>query len=120
MATASQLGLPAHTVRVLQARFLRKDASGTVVETPDDMFRRVAAAVAAAETVFGATNEQRTHWEGLFYELMRSLRFLPNSPTLMNAGTELQQLSACFVLPVGDSMDGIFDAVKHTGRVDIV
>ena len=117
MATASQLGLPAHAVRVLQARFLRKDASGTVIETPDDMFRRVAAAVAAAETVFGATNEQRTHWEGLFYELMRSLRFLPNSPTLMNAGTELQQLSACFVLPVGDSMDGIFDAVKHTALI---
>lgn len=91
----------------LEARYLRRDAGGEVAETPEAMFRRVARAVAAGERAFagerGAVGAEET-----FFELMASLTFLPNSPTLMNAGTELGQLAACFVLPVGDSLPQIF------------
>ncbi|HXV13013.1 MAG TPA: vitamin B12-dependent ribonucleotide reductase [Candidatus Krumholzibacteria bacterium] len=104
-------------LRVLQARYLRKDTAGNPAETPDEMFRRVAGAVAAAEAGYGASPEEQRRWEDAFYRSMCSLEFLPNSPTLMNAGTELPQLSACFVLPVEDSMEGIFDAVKHTAII---
>jgi ribonucleoside-diphosphate reductase alpha chain len=109
--------LGSNALRVLQARYLQKDASGQAVETPDEMFRRVAATVAAAEARYGATPSEERRWSATFYECMRSLDFLPNSPTLMNAGTDLQQLSACFVLPVEDSMEGIFTSVKHTALI---
>ncbi len=109
--------LTASALRVLEARYLRKGANGAIVETPDDMFRRVANAVARAEARYGATVDEQLAWEETFYTLMRRLDFLPNSPTLMNAGTDIPQLAACFVLPVEDSIEGIFDAVKHTAVI---
>jgi ribonucleoside-diphosphate reductase alpha chain len=104
-------------LRVLEARYLLKDPAGNVAETPDQMFRRVAANVARSELAYGAGENGRLRWEETFFQLMRRLDFLPNSPTLMNAGTSLQQLSACFVLPVEDSIEGIFDSIKHTALI---
>jgi ribonucleoside-diphosphate reductase alpha chain len=108
--------LTPNAMKVLQKRYLKKDSTGTVVETPEEMFRRVAANIAATEERYGGY-DARQHMEKQFYNLMASLDFLPNSPTLMNAGGELQQLSACFVLPVEDSMRSIFEAVKHTALI---
>jgi len=104
---------------VLKRRYLAKDGEGNVVETPDEMFRRVAKHVASAEKKFNGklTTEELQEVEDSFYHAMASLDFLPNSPTLMNAGRELGQLSACFVLPVEDSMEGIFDSLKHTALI---
>ena len=94
--------LSENAMRVLNARYLRRDAGGVVNETPEQMFERVARAVSEAELIYGpASNAQ--FWEQRFYEMMASLDFLPNSPTLMNAGTLLGQLSACFVLPIEDT-----------------
>lgn len=106
-----------NALRVLETRYLRKDGEGAVMETPDEMFRRVASNVAGAERRYGASDADLHEWEEMFYESMRALEFLPNSPTLMNAGTAIQQLSACFVLPVEDSMDAIFDSIKHTALI---
>ncbi len=104
---------------VLRRRYLMKNEYGEVIETPEQMFRRVAKHVAGAERLFNPklTDEEMAIIEEEFYHLMASLDFLPNSPTLMNAGRELGQLSACFVLPVADSMDGIFDALKYTALI---
>jgi ribonucleoside-diphosphate reductase alpha chain len=102
---------------VLERRYLAKDDAGRVVETPEELFRRVAHNVVLAEERYGATPARAAEVEERFYALMTSFRFLPNSPTLGNAGRPLQQLSACFVLPVSDSMDGIFDALKHTALI---
>ncbi|MBD3315874.1 MAG: ribonucleotide-diphosphate reductase subunit alpha, partial [Chitinivibrionales bacterium] len=101
---------------VLEKRYLKKDDDGSVVELPEEMFYRVAANVAGAEKVF-EPDANVGMWTEQFYNMMVSLDFLPNSPTLMNAGRELQQLSACFVLPVGDSMEEIFSAVKNTALI---
>jgi ribonucleoside-diphosphate reductase alpha chain len=98
---------------VLERRYLKKDADG-VCEKPEDMIRRVAHAIAAADEKYGG-DTRKTEEE--FYELMSSLKFLPNSPTLMNAGRELGQLSACFVLPIEDSMEGIFDTLKNAAMI---
>jgi len=106
-----------NALRVLETRYLRKDGGGSVIETPDAMFRRVASNIAQAERLYGATDTEVRDWEEKFFEAMRALEFLPNSPTLMNAGTSIQQLSACFVLPVEDSMDAIFDSIKHTALI---
>ncbi|MGE0686221.1 MAG: ribonucleotide reductase N-terminal alpha domain-containing protein, partial [Dehalococcoidia bacterium] len=95
---------------VLERRYLVKDVNGNVIEAPEDLFQRVAVNIAEAERAYKPADE--TAWAQRFYELMTSLRFLPNSPTLGNAGRPLQQLSACFVLPVEDSMVGIFETVK--------
>lgn len=100
-----------HALRILEARYLLRDAGGQIVETPEELFRRVARGVAQAETRFGGGPPDQD-WEQAFFESISSLEFLPNSPTLMNAGTPCGQLSACFVLPVGDSMPEIFDALK--------
>jgi ribonucleoside-diphosphate reductase alpha chain len=102
--------------RVLEARYLRRDEEGRVNETPDQLFARVARAIAHAELLLG-NREQAAFWEECFYKLLTSLDFLPNSPTLMNAGTPLGQLSACFVLPIEDSMESIFGAVRDMALV---
>ncbi len=102
---------------VLQRRYLSKDREGNVLEDPEGMFRRVANNLSQADLNYGATDAGRQAAEDEFYDVMRRLEFLPNSPTLMNAGRELQQLSACFVLPVGDSLDSIFSKVKETALI---
>ena len=102
---------------VLLRRYLSKDRDGNVLEDSDGMFRRVARNLSEADTIYGADEVGRQATEDRFYQSMRRLELLPNSPTLMNAGRELQQLSACFVLPVDDSLDGIFDKVKQTALI---
>ena len=102
--------------RVLEARYLKKNEAGAVIESPDEMFRRVAASVAAVELDYEGSAASSASAEE-FYQAMRRLDFLPNSPTLMNAGRDLQQLSACFVLPVEDSLHSIFEAVKNTALI---
>jgi ribonucleoside-diphosphate reductase alpha chain len=102
--------LSPNALRVLEARYLRRDGDRRVAETPDELFRRVARAVAQAELLLGSAREA-DRWEEAFLALLTSLEFLPNSPTLMNAGTPLGQLSACFVLPVEDTMESIFAAL---------
>jgi ribonucleoside-diphosphate reductase alpha chain len=108
--------LTQNALTVLEKRYLKKDSQGQVVETPEEMFRRVARHIASAELIYDQ-KAAITGWEEKFYRLMTSLEFLPNSPTLMNAGRELGQLSACFVIPVDDSMESIFDAVKYTALI---
>jgi len=109
-----QLSENAH--RVLEARYLRRDAQGKVSETPDQLFARVARAIAHAELLLD-NRKQSALWEERFYLLLTSLDFLPNSPTLMNAGTPLGQLSACFVLPMEDTMESIFTALRDMALV---
>ena len=108
--------LSPNALRVLEARYLRRDAARRVIETPEELFLRVARAVAQAELLLGTAHEA-DDWQEAFHGLLASLDFLPNSPTLMNAGTPLGQLSACFVLPVEDTMEGIFDALRAMALV---
>jgi ribonucleoside-diphosphate reductase alpha chain len=98
---------------VLERRYLKKDAKGKC-EAPEDMIKRVAFTIAQADTAYG---EDPKKAESEFYDIMSSLKFMPNSPTLMNAGRDLGQLSACFVLPVEDSMEGIFDTLKNAAMI---
>ncbi len=114
---ASELNLSENCLKVLEKRYLKRDEEGTVVETPVDMFTRVARTIAAADAAYGKSDAEVDRVAAEFYRMMTNLEFLPNSPTLMNAGRELGQLSACFVLPVGDSMDDIFEAVKHAALI---
>ena len=109
--------LSKNAMTVLEKRYLRKDEQGELVEDAEGMFRRVASAVAQAEAAYGKSPQYVEGLEGEFYNLMDNLEFLPNSPTLMNAGRELGQLSACFVLPIDDSMESIFETVKHTALI---
>ncbi|NLN49706.1 MAG: TSCPD domain-containing protein [Clostridiales bacterium] len=103
-------------LKVLKKRYLAKDINGDPIETPDEMFRRISTFIASADKIFEPEKNVEIV-EDKFYEIMSQLEFLPNSPTLMNAGRELGQLSACFVLPVEDSMEGIFDAIKHAAII---
>ncbi|MEK7880463.1 MAG: ribonucleotide reductase N-terminal alpha domain-containing protein, partial [Deltaproteobacteria bacterium] len=109
-------GISDNARKVLEKRYLKKDLNGKAIEVVEDMFWRVATNIAEAEKRFnnaGAFDEAAR----AFYGMIASLDFLPNSPTLMNAGRELQQLSACFVLPIGDSMESIFEALKNTALI---
>lgn len=110
------LSLSGNARKILEARYLKRDEQGVVLETPEEMFRRVAHHVAAAEKIFDR-NAKTGEYEEKFYNLMTTLSFLPNSPTLMNAGRQLGQLSACFVLPIEDSLESIFDALKETALI---
>ncbi|MFC2048111.1 adenosylcobalamin-dependent ribonucleoside-diphosphate reductase, partial [Chloroflexota bacterium] len=110
------MNLTENALRVLERRYLKKDKQGKVVETVEEMFQRVATAIASTELIYDPQADTKAR-EKEFYQLMANLEFLPNSPTLMNAGRELGQLSACFVLPIEDSMESIFDAVKYTALI---
>jgi ribonucleoside-diphosphate reductase alpha chain len=106
--------LPPVVCAVLERRYLRKDADGQVIETFEDMLWRVASHAAQAERRYGGNPKQ---WAKNFYDVMADLRFLPNSPCLMNAGTKLGQLAACFVLPVEDSLEAIFTVLKEAALI---
>ncbi|MGB3989851.1 MAG: ribonucleotide reductase N-terminal alpha domain-containing protein, partial [Acetivibrionales bacterium] len=108
--------LSENAVKVLEKRYLAKDETGKLLEDPEGMFKRVAKAVAAADKSYVSSSELKKI-EKEFYNLMANLEFLPNSPTLMNAGRPLGQLSACFVLPIEDTMEGIFDSIKNAALI---
>jgi ribonucleoside-diphosphate reductase alpha chain len=107
------LKLPINSVQVLERRYLMRDENGKVIETPSGLFRRVAHYLASNEYKYGADDATVQRYEDGFFQIMTNFEFLPNSPTLMNAGTELGQLAACFILPVRDDIEQIFDSVKH-------
>jgi len=115
--SGKELELTTNAMKVLERRYLKKGEDGKPVERPEDMFRRVAGNIAEAERNYGATEAVVESVAAEFYELMTGLDFLPNSPTLMNAGRELQQLSACFVLPIEDTMESIFTTIKNTALI---
>lgn len=102
---------------ILPARYLDKDSDGNVTETPDELFERVATNVAEAELELSEDDEAFEHWQQKFEQKMKTQRFMPNSPTLMNAGLELQQLSACFVVEPKDDMGHILETVKDAGLI---
>ena len=106
--------LTENALKVLRTRYLMKDEKGNVIESPEDMFRRVARSIARVEKHY---NEDADYWQESFFNLMTSLKFLPNSPALMNAGKSRGQLAACFVLPVEDSMKSIFDTLKNAALI---
>ncbi|MCF6267700.1 MAG: vitamin B12-dependent ribonucleotide reductase [Desulfuromusa sp.] len=112
--TTEKLNLSKNALTVLTKRYLKRDRDGNTLETPEEMFHRVAETINSAEP---STSKKKGNFEQQYYQMMTNLDFLPNSPTLMNAGRELGQLSACFVLPVGDSMESIFEAIKNTALI---
>jgi ribonucleoside-diphosphate reductase alpha chain len=109
--------LSENAITVLENRYLIKDEHGKIIETPGQLFGRVARLVASIEANYGASQDEVKQWHKIFYDLLSSLKFLPNSPTLMNAGRPSGMLSACFVLPIEDSIEGIFETVKHTALI---
>lgn len=112
-----KVNLSENAIKVLEKRYLKRDNEGNCVETPADMFERVAASIANADLQYGKSQNDVDELTKKFYEFITNRYFMPNSPTLMNAGRELGQLSACFVLPVEDSLEGIFEAVKNTALI---
>jgi ribonucleoside-diphosphate reductase alpha chain len=106
--------LTKNALMVLEKRYLSKDENGNIIESPEDMFKRVAKTISDVDKNYGEDSELSFNQ---FYEIMTKLEFLPNSPTLMNAGTSFQQLSACFVLPIEDSMESIFETLKHAALI---
>jgi ribonucleoside-diphosphate reductase alpha chain len=112
LGVIDELKLPLNAIIVLERRYLSKDEKGKVIESTSQMFRRIAKSLAQVEKQYGKSNTEISKYENEFYRMMTNFEFLPNSPTLMNAGTMFRQLSACFVLPVEDSIDGIFDTLK--------
>lgn len=116
MEEDKQLKLSENAIKVLERRYFAKDEDGTLLENAEGMFRRVARSIAQADLNFDPNADVKA-LEDAFYNRMVNLEFMPNSPTLMNAGRPMGQLSACFVLPVEDSMEGIFDAVKNAALI---
>ncbi len=106
-----------NSLTVLEKRYLARNERGDIIETAEGLFSRVARFVASADSLYGASDEEINETATKFYEMMAGMMFVPNSPTLMNAGRPLGQLSACFVLPVEDSMEGIFDSLKHMALI---
>ncbi len=117
LGVVDELKLPLNAILVLERRYLRKDEQGRVVESTGQLFRRVARGIAAIEKRYGKSDAEMAKFEEAFYTIMTNLEFVPNSPTLMNVGTELGQLSACFVLPIEDSIGSIFDTLKATALI---
>ncbi|MDD5115875.1 MAG: vitamin B12-dependent ribonucleotide reductase [Candidatus Omnitrophica bacterium] len=111
------LKLSPNSIKVLERRYLCRDKEGKLIETPEQMFTRVAGAIAVADKQYGKSEEEIKKLQGAFFEIMTNLEFLPNSPCLMNAGKELGQLSACFTLPIDDSMESIFETLKITSLI---
>ena len=116
LGVEDDLKLPLNAITILAARYLKRDENRGIIETPKQLFRRVAQAIAQADLIY-SNGADAVKTEEDFYQMMVNFEFLPNSPTLMNAGTNLGQLSACFVLPVEDSMEGIFNALKSTAII---
>jgi ribonucleoside-diphosphate reductase alpha chain len=112
-----QARLSENALKVLERRYLKKDENGKVIETPQELFRRVAKTIASAEEAYAKTEKEVQELEEKFYQIMTSLEFMPNSPCLMNAGRELGQLSACFTLPINDSMESIFETLKAASLI---
>ncbi len=112
-----KLNLSKNAIKVLEKRYLKRDKNGVPTETPKDLFMRVASTLAEADRQFGATDSEIKETTKEFYDFITNRYFMPNSPTLMNAGRELGQLAACFVLPVEDSLEGIFETVKNTALI---
>lgn len=112
-----KLNLSENAIKVLEKRYLKRDKEGNCTEKPADMFRRVARAIAEGDLKFGKTQAQVDELTERFFDVITNCYFMPNSPTLMNAGRELGQLAACFVLPVEDSLEGIFETVKNTALI---
>ncbi len=111
------LDISENSRKVLERRYLKKDKEGRISEMPDEMFRRVAHEIASVDKIYGYNLNEISYTEEAFFQMMMNLEFMPNSPTLMNAGRPLGQLSACFVLPIHDSMESIFDALKCTAII---
>jgi len=114
-ATIHSMPLSDHALFVLEKRFLLRDESGQLIEDPSGLFRRVARAIAVIDDKYG--DFRREESEGVFFDLMSSLTFLPNSPTLMNAGTSRGQLAGCFVLPIEDSMESIYGTLRDVALI---
>lgn len=112
-----KLNLSENAIKVLERRYLKRDKDGNCTEKPADMFRRVALAIASGDLKFGKSQAEVEKLADRFYDFITKCYFMPNSPTLMNAGRELGQLAACFVLPVEDSLEGIFETVKNTALI---
>mgnify|MGYP003306545925 FL=1 len=113
---SAKMDLTENSRIVLEKRYLRKNSDGEIIETPEKMFERVASAIAEPENLYGDTGDF-SYWQGRFYEIMHTLEFVPNSPTIMNAGTGAGTLSACFVMGLDDSMEDIMTTAKETAMV---
>jgi ribonucleoside-diphosphate reductase alpha chain len=117
LGIVDELKLPLNSILVLERRYLQKDENGKVIESTGQMFRRIAKGISEVDKQHGKSNTEVKQLESEFYCIMTSLEFIPNSPTLMNTGTYLRQLSACFVLPVEDSIESIFDTLKAAALI---
>ena len=109
--------LTKNALKVLEKRYLKRDKNGNCIETPQDMFRRVADTIASGDLEFGKTSKNVQNLSDRFYNAITHRYFMPNSPTLMNAGRDLGQLAACFVLPIDDSLESIFETIKNTALI---
>lgn len=109
--------LTRNALKVLEKRYLKRDKNGNCIETPQDMFRRVADTIASGDLEFGKTSKDVQNLSDIFYNAITHRYFMPNSPTLMNAGRDLGQLAACFVLPIDDSLESIFETIKNTALI---